>query len=197
VPLPPYIRRTDGPTASDRERYQTTFAARPGAVAAPTAGLHFTPALFDALAARGVERHVRPRCTSGPGTFLPIRNDDLDGYRMAAERYVPVGAAPSMRSGGRALERRRVVASGRPSSGTLESAAARASSRRGRAARDSSSHPGHASGSSSPRDELPSARVQPLLAHGRALGGMGAASGAPYATPSASAIVSTAMAMRC
>ena len=72
VPLPPYIHRSAGPTSADRERYQTVFAQAPGAVAAPTAGLHFTPELFAALAARGIERtfvtlHV------GPGTFLPIR----------------------------------------------------------------------------------------------------------------------------
>ena len=109
VPLPPYIRRADGPTAIDRERYQTTFAGAPGAVAAPTAGLHFTPALFDALAARGVERtfvtlHV------GPATFLPIRNDDLDGYRMAPERYVlSAGAVDAI---GRRAGGRRIVAVG-------------------------------------------------------------------------------------
>ena len=122
VPLPPYIRRADGPTASDRERYQTTFAGAPGAVAAPTAGLHFTPALFDALAARGIERafvtlHV------GPGTFLPIRNDDLDGYRMAPERYVLSPSAVEAIGRARA-ERRRVVAVGTTVIRTLESAAA-------------------------------------------------------------------------
>lgn len=122
VPLPPYIRRAEGPTAIDRDRYQTTFADVPGAVAAPTAGLHFTPALFDALAARGVERtfvtlHV------GPGTFLPIRNDDLDGYRMAPERYVL--SASAVEAIGRArAERRRIVAVGTTVVRTLESTAA-------------------------------------------------------------------------
>jgi S-adenosylmethionine:tRNA ribosyltransferase-isomerase len=122
VPLPPYIRRADGPSVADRERYQTMFADRPGAVAAPTAGLHFTPALFDALAARGIERtfvtlHV------GPGTFLPIRNDDLDGYRMAPERYVLSSSAVEAIGRARA-ERRRVVAVGTTVVRTLESAAA-------------------------------------------------------------------------
>jgi S-adenosylmethionine:tRNA ribosyltransferase-isomerase len=122
VPLPPYIRRADGPTTIDRERYQTVFARERGSVAAPTAGLHFTPALFEALAGRGIERtfvtlHV------GPGTFLPIRNDDLDGYRMAPERYVLSSSAVGAVGRARA-ERRRVVAVGTTVVRTLESAAA-------------------------------------------------------------------------
>jgi S-adenosylmethionine:tRNA ribosyltransferase-isomerase len=83
--LPPYIARPDGPTASDTEDYQTVFAAQPGAVAAPTAALHFTPSLLDALAARGIGRamvtlHV------GAGTFLPVRGVDLSAHHMHAER---------------------------------------------------------------------------------------------------------------
>ena len=79
-----------GPTGRrprDRERYQTIFARAPGAVAAPTAGLHFTPALLAALAAVG--RRASPRLTLhvGPGTFLPIRGGDLDDHAMAAEAY--------------------------------------------------------------------------------------------------------------
>ena len=82
MPLPPYIRRV--PEASDRERYQTIYAAHPGAVAAPTAGLHFDANLLAALAARGVERtfvtlHV------GAGTFLPVRSDDITEHPMHAE----------------------------------------------------------------------------------------------------------------
>jgi S-adenosylmethionine:tRNA ribosyltransferase-isomerase len=85
VPLPPYIRR-ETPTDDDRTRYQTVYARAPGSVAAPTAGLHFTPALLEALAARGVERaaltlHV------GAGTFLPLRSDDVDAHVMHAERF--------------------------------------------------------------------------------------------------------------
>ncbi|WP_367614765.1 tRNA preQ1(34) S-adenosylmethionine ribosyltransferase-isomerase QueA [Plastoroseomonas arctica] len=84
VPLPPYITREHGPTARDRADYQAIFAARPGAVAAPTASLHFTPALLVALEARGVTRstvtlHV------GAGTFLPIRDADARAHRMHAE----------------------------------------------------------------------------------------------------------------
>lgn len=83
--LPPYIARPHGPVAEDATDYQTVFAARPGAVAAPTAALHFTPALLEALAARGVGRatvtlHV------GAGTFLPVRAETPAGHRMHAER---------------------------------------------------------------------------------------------------------------
>jgi S-adenosylmethionine:tRNA ribosyltransferase-isomerase len=121
LPLPPYIRRPDGPTAADRERYQTVFASVPGAVAAPTAGLHLTPELLAALAARGVERaaltlHV------GPGTFLPIRDGELGAYRMAAERYeLPEACVEAIE----ATRRRggRVVAVGTTTTRTLESAA--------------------------------------------------------------------------
>ncbi len=84
IPLPPYISRPDGPTTRDRTDYQAIFAARPGAVAAPTASLHFTPRLLAALDARGVTRttvtlHV------GAGTFLPIRDADPHAHRMHAE----------------------------------------------------------------------------------------------------------------
>ena len=84
VPLPPYIRRP--PTAADRERYQTVYARHDGSVAAPTAGLHFTPVLLDALRARGValatlDLHV------GPGTFKPVEVEDLAGHPMHGESY--------------------------------------------------------------------------------------------------------------
>ena len=83
VPLPPYIRRTD--EKADRERYQTVYAQSPGAVAAPTAGLHFDTAMIDRLTARGVNTayitlHV------GAGTFQPVRGDDIDSHVMHAER---------------------------------------------------------------------------------------------------------------
>jgi S-adenosylmethionine:tRNA ribosyltransferase-isomerase len=85
-PLPPYVRRTRPAEAIDHERYQTTYAAHPGAIAAPTAGFHFTPELFDKLAAKGIERafltlHV------GPGTFQPVRDREIDYHRMEGERY--------------------------------------------------------------------------------------------------------------
>ncbi len=83
VPLPPYIRRSA--RAMDRERYQSIFAREPGAVAAPTASLHFDPALADALTARGVRRtsvtlHV------GAGTFQPLRTDELGAHVLHPER---------------------------------------------------------------------------------------------------------------
>ncbi|HRQ65661.1 MAG TPA: tRNA preQ1(34) S-adenosylmethionine ribosyltransferase-isomerase QueA [Xanthomonadaceae bacterium] len=88
MPLPPYIRRDT--TSSDERRYQTLFAKAPGAVAAPTAGLHFDQALLDALAARGVQTdtitlHV------GAGTFQPVRVNDLREHRMHSE-WLNVGA---------------------------------------------------------------------------------------------------------
>ncbi|WP_458097633.1 tRNA preQ1(34) S-adenosylmethionine ribosyltransferase-isomerase QueA [Roseomonas sp. WA12] len=84
IPLPPYIARPDGPRPEDREDYQPIFARTPGAVAAPTASLHFTPALLSALEARGVTRatltlHV------GAGTFLPLRGEDPRAQRLHAE----------------------------------------------------------------------------------------------------------------
>lgn len=84
VPLPPYIRRPKGPDARDRADYQTLFARAAGAVAAPTAGLHFTPALVEALDRRGV-RLVTLTLHVGAGTFLPIRVDDLSLHRMEPE----------------------------------------------------------------------------------------------------------------
>jgi len=90
VPLPPYLARADD--AADRERYQTVFARERGAVAAPTAGLHFDAATLAALQAQGVERasvtlHV------GAGTFQPVRVDDLGQHRMHAERVTVPAAA--------------------------------------------------------------------------------------------------------
>jgi S-adenosylmethionine:tRNA ribosyltransferase-isomerase len=85
VPLPPYVRRPDRP--QDRERYQTVYAREPGSIAAPTAGLHFTPVLLERLRARGVERaevvlHV------GPGTFRPVTAERIEDHRVLAEPYV-------------------------------------------------------------------------------------------------------------
>jgi S-adenosylmethionine:tRNA ribosyltransferase-isomerase len=82
MPLPPYIARPAA--AADRERYQTVYARVPGAVAAPTAGLHFDAALFAALAARGV-RHTFVTLHVGAGTFQPLRADDIDEHVMHAE----------------------------------------------------------------------------------------------------------------
>lgn len=89
TPLPPYIRRREvvpGQEAADRERYQTVYARRPGAVAAPTAGLHFTPALLERLRNRGVEI-VPLTLHVGYGTFAPIKSADLSAHRMHAEAF--------------------------------------------------------------------------------------------------------------
>jgi len=82
MPLPPYLARDEEP--SDRDRYQTVYARRPGAVAAPTAGLHFSAGLLEALAARGIER-TEVTLHVGPGTFRPVQVDDLDDHPMHAE----------------------------------------------------------------------------------------------------------------
>lgn len=122
MPLPPYIKRASGGEARDRADYQTMFARAEGAVAAPTAGLHFTPALLDRLAARGVA-WVMVTLHVGPGTFLPVKTDDPRTHRMHAERGIvePETAArinEARRAGGR------IVAVGTTSVRLLESAAA-------------------------------------------------------------------------
>jgi S-adenosylmethionine:tRNA ribosyltransferase-isomerase len=83
--LPPYISRPEGPTAEDAQDYQTVFAATPGAVAAPTAALHFTRRLLAALEAAGIGL-ARLTLHVGAGTFLPIRTDDITAHRLHAER---------------------------------------------------------------------------------------------------------------
>jgi S-adenosylmethionine:tRNA ribosyltransferase-isomerase len=121
VPLPPYIKRP-APDEADRERYQTIFARIPGAVAAPTAGLHFTPELLAALEAHGVRRatitlHV------GPGTFAPLGDGSLETETLHAERYeIPEATARAIadtRAAGKPI-----VAVGTTVVRTLEAAAA-------------------------------------------------------------------------
>jgi S-adenosylmethionine:tRNA ribosyltransferase-isomerase len=85
MPLPPYIAREDAP--EDRERYQTIFARRPGAVAAPTAALHFTPAIVERIRARGIE-FCSLTLNVGPGTFQPVRTEEVERHRMLPEAYV-------------------------------------------------------------------------------------------------------------
>lgn len=124
TPLPPYIHRPGVMTdAQDRRRYQTAFADKPGAVAAPTAGLHFTPAVLDALAAKGIQRttvtlHV------GLGTFAPVKTDDLSEHPMHSEWFeFPDAAAHAIRRARQAGGR--VVAVGTTSVRVLESVARR------------------------------------------------------------------------
>jgi S-adenosylmethionine:tRNA ribosyltransferase-isomerase len=119
VPLPPYIHRL--PTQADRERYQSIFARDPGAVAAPTASLHFDAALLERLALRGVGRafitlHV------GAGTFQPLRTDDLNSHVMHAER-VSVSAATLQQIRATRAAGGRIVAVGTTVVRALESAA--------------------------------------------------------------------------
>jgi S-adenosylmethionine:tRNA ribosyltransferase-isomerase len=123
MPLPPYIGRSDDDPrgALDRERYQTVYARRLGAVAAPTAGLHFTEELLGSLPARGIALasltlHV------GPGTFLPVRTEDVESHVLHAESYdLPPATVDAVRrtraAGGR------VVAVGTTVARTLEAAA--------------------------------------------------------------------------
>lgn len=141
TPLPPYIRRPGGPTAADRERYQTTFARVPGAVAAPTAGLHFTPALLAALEDAGVG-HATLTLHVGPGTFLPIRGGRLDTYVMAPERYELPPATAARIAATRAAGGR-VVAVGTTTVRALESAAAQGRVDGGEGAAEVFVRPGH------------------------------------------------------
>src|SRR5688572_29474409 len=114
VPLPPYI--THAPDETDAERYQTVYAATPGAVAAPTAGLHFDAPLLRAIEARGaaiakITLHV------GAGTFQPVRTDSVEEHRMHTERFCISAKAMAM------IENRRVLAVGTTSLRALEAAA--------------------------------------------------------------------------
>jgi S-adenosylmethionine:tRNA ribosyltransferase-isomerase len=113
LPLPPYIDRV--PDAADAERYQTVFARAKGSVAAPTAGLHFTPQLLHALEAMGV-KHAFVTLDVGPGTFLPVREGALGAHKMHAERCsIPASTAAAIRTA------KRVVAVGTTVVRTLES----------------------------------------------------------------------------
>jgi S-adenosylmethionine:tRNA ribosyltransferase-isomerase len=122
MPLPPYIKRPRGGDSRDRADYQTIFARAEGAVAAPTAGLHFTPALLDALAACGIE-WVTVTLHVGPGTFLPVKVDDPREHRMHAE-WGLVSPEAAHRINAARAQGGRVVAIGTTSLRLLESAAA-------------------------------------------------------------------------
>lgn len=120
-PLPPYIKRAPEGAAEDRERYQTVYAEQSGAVAAPTAGLHFTPELFSRLQQQGVDRtfvtlHV------GIGTFRPVSAEELEDHRMEEERY-EVTEETAERVNRCRREGGRIVAVGSTSVRTLETCA--------------------------------------------------------------------------
>ena len=119
VPLPPYIRRSDRP--DDRDRYQTVFAHHRGSIAAPTAGLHFTAAMVEALRARGIDV-VSITLHVGYGTFQPVRTERVEDHQIEAEHFEidPVAAQTinaALAAG------RRVVAVGTTTTRTLEAAA--------------------------------------------------------------------------
>ena len=121
VPLPPYIRRED--TAADRERYQTVFARVRGSVAAPTAGLHFTPELLDELA--GARRRARGgHAARGLRTFKPIKGDRVEDHVVDGEPY-SIGVADSAAISRARAEGRRVIAVGTTTTRALEDAARR------------------------------------------------------------------------
>lgn len=140
VPLPPYIHRGD--EVADRERYQTVYAQDRGSVAAPTAGLHFTPALLDAIAARGVFR-VAVTLHVGYGTFKPIRTDIVEEHVVDPEPYEIGDDAATVIAQARA-DGRRVIAVGTTTTRALEDAAIRGSGvvRPGRAQAEIFIHPG-------------------------------------------------------
>mgnify|MGYP001167377100 FL=1 len=122
TPLPPYIHREGGVAdARDAVEYQTVYAREPGAIAAPTAGLHLTPELLDALRARGVEV-VSVTLQVGIGTFKPVKVERVEDHRMDPERgVIPEATAAAIRQAKE--EGRRVVAVGTTSVRTLEAAA--------------------------------------------------------------------------
>jgi len=120
-PLPPYIARFAAPTAEDWERYQTVYARPPGSVAAPTAGLHFTPAMLAGLRARGVELHELT-LHIGPGTFRPIKVPEVEAHTLPPERMsIPPSTADAVNRA--RAEGRRVIAVGTTTTRALESVA--------------------------------------------------------------------------
>ena len=121
MPLPPYIKRPRGGDPRDRDDYQTLFARRAGAVAAPTAALHFTAPLMAALAQRGIE-HAFVTLHVGAGTFLPVRTEAVEDHVMHAEWYEVPAVTADLVARARARGGR-VVAVGTTVLRTLESAA--------------------------------------------------------------------------
>jgi S-adenosylmethionine:tRNA ribosyltransferase-isomerase len=116
VPLPPYIHRDD--RREDRDRYQTVFAREPGSVAAPTAGLHFTPEVLEQVTARGIET-ARVTLDVGLGTFAPLRHEVVEENQLHRERFtIPPETAEKI--AGAKAEGRRVVAVGTTTVRTLE-----------------------------------------------------------------------------
>ena len=118
TPLPPYVQCRQGEGSDDRQRYQTVYARRAGAVAAPTAGLHFTTELLDSLAEAGIDI-ARITLHVGAGTFRPIRTERIEDHRMHREWY-EVGAVAARKIRSAKDEGRRIVAVGTTTVRTLE-----------------------------------------------------------------------------
>jgi S-adenosylmethionine:tRNA ribosyltransferase-isomerase len=121
MPLPPYIALKRPPDETDRKSYQTMFAARDGAVAAPTAGLHFTPRLMEKIDSRGLSRHL-VTLHVGAGTFLPVKAEDTSGHQMHSE-WGEISAETATALNAVRAQGGRVVAVGTTALRTLESAA--------------------------------------------------------------------------
>jgi len=117
-PLPPYVRRERGYESLDRERYQTVYAAQRGAIAAPTAGFHFTTELLGALGGQGID-HTLLTLHVGPGTFQPVRAAEIENHRMEGERY-SLSAASAAKITRAQQAGHRIVAVGSTSTRTLE-----------------------------------------------------------------------------
>jgi S-adenosylmethionine:tRNA ribosyltransferase-isomerase len=120
TPLPPYIRREDGDFEKDRERYQTVFAKQKGAIAAPTAGLHFTPQILEEIKNLGV-RVAEITLHVGYGTFEPVRVDDLSEHKVLPERYEISDETAEILNQAK-TENRRIIAIGTTTTRTLETA---------------------------------------------------------------------------
>jgi S-adenosylmethionine:tRNA ribosyltransferase-isomerase len=121
LPLPPYIRRSGGDTAADRQNYQTVYASCKGAIAAPTAGLHFSVDLLDRLLAKGIQM-TQVTLHVGYGTFVPVRVDDIRRHEMHAEWFNLTDETASAINAAKDAGRR-VIAVGTTSVRTLESSA--------------------------------------------------------------------------
>jgi S-adenosylmethionine:tRNA ribosyltransferase-isomerase len=117
-PLPPYVRREHGSESIDRERYQTVYATHRGAIAAPTAGFHFTPELLATLGAQGID-HTLLTLHVGPGTFQPVREAEIENHRMEGERY-SLSAASAAKINSAKNAGHRIVAVGSTSTRALE-----------------------------------------------------------------------------
>jgi len=123
IPLPPYIHRPDGPNDLDDQRYQTVFAQEPGAAAAPTAGLHFTQEMLESAARSGIDI-AKITLHVGPGTFMPVRVDDIEDHSVLAEpAFISPDTAETLNQARR--DKRPIIAVGTTVVRTLEGAAYR------------------------------------------------------------------------